>query len=93
MKLNVLKEARYAGPKSIENLLQFFEENLNRPTPMEHRYWSIRPGFVAKANTVGNVEVDVFDIEQTPRGYFLRPTYTPIEDVTEVKVYEMVRRY
>jgi len=91
LKLNVLKEARYAGPKSIENLLQFFEEQ--PPEVLERRRWTIRSGFVARANIVGTVVVDVLEIEKTPHGYFLRPTYTPMEDIIGVKVYEMVRRY
>ena len=91
MKLQMLKEAKYAGPKSIENFLQFFEEKPHEV--MEHRNWFIRPGFVAKANTVGDVEVDVLGVEQRQSGYYIRPTYTPVERVIELKVYELMRRF
>jgi len=91
MKLKTLKEARYAGPKSMENFLQFFEEKPN--APLETRNWEIRPGFVAKANTTGNIEVDVTGVEETPHGYYLRPTTVPIDVVIEFKVYELVRRF
>ena len=91
MKLKTLYEARYSGPKSLENFLQFFEEEPHEM--MEHRNWFIRPGFVAKANIVGDVEVDVLGIEQRQSEYYIRPTTVPMDAVIELKVYELVRRY